>query len=76
MIGYLNAVDTLVVVVVVHGVVGRKEDPFIVGHGGAALGWGEAYRDTGVVKVVYLCSPNFICFAVDYADFKLLHILN
>ena len=57
MIDYLNAVDTLVVVVVVHGVVGRQEDPFVVGHRGSALGWGGRHRDTGVVRVCF-CVPR------------------
>lgn len=34
---HLDAVDALVVVLVVHGVVRREEDAFIVHHGRAAL---------------------------------------
>lgn len=39
LISYLDAVDALVVVVVVHGIVWRKKDPFVVDDRGATLGF-------------------------------------
>lgn len=38
---YLDAVDALVVVVVVHRIVWREKDPLVVYHWGAALRWGQ-----------------------------------
>lgn len=43
---YLNAVDALVVVVVVHWVVWREKDPLVVDDRGAAFSWGHKQKWT------------------------------